>query len=195
MMPLEINWNTTKEIITNLSTLTSAVTTCFGCYIGFKGLSTWRKQLSGKANYSLAKKLMRATYRLNDQIKYRRFNYINFGPSIEKYNTRHPNIEFNEQKQKDKILKIKNKILTDLMEAKSLRWNHHQISDIEEYLAKTFIEFHMNDLKNQEIKREIKSDQSFIIEKYNFGDFFKEKNEDILLKKMEKLTSQYLPKK
>ena len=51
-----------KDIITIMSLILAG-------FVAIKGLQTWRQQLKGTANYELAKRLLKATYRLRDAIQ------------------------------------------------------------------------------------------------------------------------------
>jgi hypothetical protein len=50
-----------KDIILSLAALTGAI-------VAVRGLSAWKRQLSGKAEYGLAHRLLRATYRLREAV-------------------------------------------------------------------------------------------------------------------------------
>jgi len=52
-----------KDLITIISLTVAGV-------VAIKGLQTWRDQLKGTANYELAKRVLKATYRLRDALQY-----------------------------------------------------------------------------------------------------------------------------
>lgn len=57
-----IDWSLTKDIITIIGTIGALI-------IGSVGLSTWRRQLKGTAQYEVAKKAVLLTYRVRDAIQ------------------------------------------------------------------------------------------------------------------------------
>jgi hypothetical protein len=52
-----------RDIVTGAAAMTVAI-------VAVKGLSTWKRQLFGNANYELARRLLRATYKLREAIRY-----------------------------------------------------------------------------------------------------------------------------
>jgi hypothetical protein len=48
-------------------------------YVALRGLQTWRDQLKGTANYELAKRLLKATYKLRDALQGVRNPFISAG--------------------------------------------------------------------------------------------------------------------
>jgi len=61
-----------KDIVTILSALTAAI-------IAVLGLHTWKKQLKGKTEYELARKLLRAVYKVRDAIRLVRNAFMSAG--------------------------------------------------------------------------------------------------------------------
>lgn len=51
-----------KDIILCITALT-------GAWVAVRGLSAWKRQLSGKAEYELAQRLLKATYKLRESIR------------------------------------------------------------------------------------------------------------------------------
>jgi len=47
--------------------------------VAWKGLQTWKRQLLGNANYDLSRRLLRATYRLREAIRWVRNPYMSVG--------------------------------------------------------------------------------------------------------------------
>ena len=70
---LEINWKLFFDIL--VSTITS-VALLIGAVVAVIGLNTWKKQLKGNADYELARRVLRSTYKLRDAIKYVRNPFI-----------------------------------------------------------------------------------------------------------------------
>lgn len=54
------------SIIKDLCTIVSLI---IAAVVAIKGLQTWRHQLKGTAHYELAKRILKATYRLRDEIQ------------------------------------------------------------------------------------------------------------------------------
>ena len=60
--------NTIHEIVGDLGTLGGIVIPTFGIVLGFKGLNTWREQLHGSEEFKLARELLRAVFKVRDEI-------------------------------------------------------------------------------------------------------------------------------
>jgi hypothetical protein len=54
------------ETIKNIVTIGAS---CIAAYVALAGLSAWKKQLKGKAEYELAKRYLTAVYKLRDAVK------------------------------------------------------------------------------------------------------------------------------
>lgn len=52
-----------KDVLTTLAAITAAC-------VAVKGLSTWRRQLQGNAEYEQARRLLRATYEIREAVRY-----------------------------------------------------------------------------------------------------------------------------
>ena len=61
-----------KDIVISIAAATTA-------FVAYKGLEKWQKELSGKANFDTARSLIRATYKLRDEIEYARSPFIPAG--------------------------------------------------------------------------------------------------------------------
>lgn len=58
-----------KDVIISIAAATTA-------FVAYKGLERWQHELRGKANFDTARKLIRATYKLRDEISYARSPFI-----------------------------------------------------------------------------------------------------------------------
>ncbi len=58
-----------KDIVISVAAATTA-------FVAYKGLERWQKELKGKANFDTARSLIRATYKLRDEIDYSRSPFI-----------------------------------------------------------------------------------------------------------------------
>lgn len=62
----KVNWvgvvSLTKDVVLTLGA-------CLGGYIAWQGLSTWRRQLRGNAEYDLARRVLKTTYRVRYEIE------------------------------------------------------------------------------------------------------------------------------
>src|SRR3989304_91489 len=61
-----------KDIVTLISLAVAAL-------VAIKGLQTWRRQLKGTADYDLAKRLLKAAYRLRDALQAVRNPFMSSG--------------------------------------------------------------------------------------------------------------------
>ena len=57
------------EIITTLKDIVIAIAAAVGAWIAYQGLNTWNRQLKGSAEYELARRLLKCTYKLRDALK------------------------------------------------------------------------------------------------------------------------------
>jgi hypothetical protein len=60
-----IDWSLTVAFIKDIAT---ALAAAVGIYVALDGLSTWKKQLKGKTEYELARRLLKSVYKLRDAI-------------------------------------------------------------------------------------------------------------------------------
>ncbi len=70
---------TTPEVITTIKDIllgAAAVTTAIVAVIGLKN---WSRELRGRTEFEAARKLMRATYRVRDELQYSRAPFVTFG--------------------------------------------------------------------------------------------------------------------
>ena len=58
-----------EQIISVAKDITLAVAGIVGAIVAIRGLNTWNRQLKGGAEYELARRVLRATYRLRDSFK------------------------------------------------------------------------------------------------------------------------------
>lgn len=59
-----------------IENLTTAAAVIGGAFIAFAGLNAWKKQLRGQTDYDLARKLMKAVYRVRNEIELARDPFI-----------------------------------------------------------------------------------------------------------------------
>ena len=60
----------------------TAVATAMGVLVAFMGLDAWKKQLKGKTDYELARRLLKAAYKLRNALSYVRNPWIPLAESI-----------------------------------------------------------------------------------------------------------------
>lgn len=58
------------EIFSIIKDISLAGAACVTAYVAFTGLGKWQKELSGKANFDVARELAKSIYALRDQISY-----------------------------------------------------------------------------------------------------------------------------
>jgi hypothetical protein len=78
-----VTWNDVEKIsgvVKDLATGGAAVTAAI---IAVKGLKTWKRQLLGNTNYDLARRFLRATYKLREAIRYVRMPFMSAAEIIE----------------------------------------------------------------------------------------------------------------
>jgi hypothetical protein len=74
-----MNWlDAGQKVATGLAALTAA-------YVAAQGLRAWRVQLHGKTEYDLARRLLRAVFKVRDQIAYVRGPFVSAGEMVEAY--------------------------------------------------------------------------------------------------------------
>ncbi|OQY20711.1 MAG: hypothetical protein B6I35_10155, partial [Anaerolineaceae bacterium 4572_32.2] len=65
-----------KDVVTILAALVAAT-------VAIMGLRTWRKQLRGKTEYELARRLLRSVYRVRDAIRIVRNPFISSAETVQ----------------------------------------------------------------------------------------------------------------
>ena len=58
-----------KNVVMSVAASIGAVSAAIGAYVAARGLSTWRHQLAGNAEYELARRFLRAVYKVRDATK------------------------------------------------------------------------------------------------------------------------------
>jgi len=56
------------ELISVIKDITTAIVAIIGVGVAIAGLSTWRKQIKGKTEYDLARRLLKSIYKIRDSI-------------------------------------------------------------------------------------------------------------------------------
>jgi uncharacterized protein YeaO (DUF488 family) len=65
----DVDWEVTKDVFSVLGTVVSAIGVCAVFWIGWQGLTTWRKQLKGVGDHDLARKILIELYFYRESIK------------------------------------------------------------------------------------------------------------------------------
>lgn len=104
------------DIIQLIKDIVTIVATVAGAIIAGYGVDTWRKQLKGKTEYELARRLLKAVYKLREAIKIVRNPFI---PSGEVYQAL-----IDEGFSKEEIEKDETKILSRQDLVYKRRWEH-----------------------------------------------------------------------
>lgn len=66
----------TENLVQDISSIVTALATVAGVVLAVKGFSAWKDQLKGKTDYELARRYLRAVYRVRDAIKFVRNPFI-----------------------------------------------------------------------------------------------------------------------
>lgn len=77
------------EIITIIKDIFISIAAVTTAYVAYTGLEKWKKELNGKANFDTARALIRATYKLRDEIEYSRSPFIPVGEFPKDYDPIH----------------------------------------------------------------------------------------------------------
>jgi hypothetical protein len=64
------------ELFSIVKDIALAGAACITAYVAFTGLEKWQKELRGKANFDVARKLAKSVYMLRDQISYCRSPFV-----------------------------------------------------------------------------------------------------------------------
>ena len=73
---IALNCMTMTEFFSILKDLSLALAACVTAYVAFTGLEKWKKELRGKANFEVARALIKSIYKLRDEITYCRSPFI-----------------------------------------------------------------------------------------------------------------------
>lgn len=65
----EIDWGLTKDVFGVIGSVASLAGVAVATYVGFKGLSVWRRQLAGNTNHAMAIKVLVDIYRFREAIQ------------------------------------------------------------------------------------------------------------------------------
>jgi hypothetical protein len=65
-----IDWSSVKEYVVILKEITVALAALSAAIFAYLGLSTWRKELKGKAEYEKAKEVLKAVYKVREGFKH-----------------------------------------------------------------------------------------------------------------------------
>ncbi|MGK2849019.1 MAG: hypothetical protein ACSLEX_03050 [Minisyncoccota bacterium] len=65
-----------ENLIQAISNIVTVLATIAGIFLAIKGFSTWKDQLRGKTDYELARRYLRAIYKVRDAIKFVRNPFI-----------------------------------------------------------------------------------------------------------------------
>lgn len=66
----------TENLVQDISSIVTALATVAGVLLAIKGFSSWKDQLKGKTDYELARRYLRAIYKVRDAIKFVRNPFI-----------------------------------------------------------------------------------------------------------------------
>ncbi|WP_043319744.1 hypothetical protein [Microbulbifer sp. HZ11] len=86
----------TVEVVTLIKDIILAVAAATTAFIAYRGVARWQEELKGKASFETARSLIRATYKLRDEIDYCRSPFIPASEFPENYSPlgdRDPKIE------------------------------------------------------------------------------------------------------
>lgn len=83
---------TAPETIAAIKDLTLACAGAFTAWVASQGLGTWRRQLSGTADFDVARALAKHAYRVRDELQRCRSPWINGSEFGEEYHT-HPGLK------------------------------------------------------------------------------------------------------
>jgi len=157
-----------NEIIIMIKDIIIAIAAATTAIVAYKGLAKWQKELKGKANFETARLLIRATYKLRDEMRFCRSPFIPSSEFPEDYNP-----------LKKGTGEDKGKVYAHIY---GKRWEH---------VAKTIQEFDVHTLEAEalwgtEIREKTNqlrqctrnlsySIQAFIENEYSDGEYFKDK--------------------
>jgi hypothetical protein len=65
--------------VKNIPDIVTALAAGIGAVVAVVGLNAWKKQLKGKTDYELARRYLRAVYKIRDAIKFVRNPFISLG--------------------------------------------------------------------------------------------------------------------
>ncbi len=66
----------TENLVQDISSIITTLATIAGFLLAVKGFSAWKDQLKGKTDYELARRYLRAVYKVRDAIKFVRNPFI-----------------------------------------------------------------------------------------------------------------------
>ncbi|MCZ6908073.1 MAG: hypothetical protein O7G28_12365 [Deltaproteobacteria bacterium] len=108
-----------KDILMALSALTVAG-------VAVWGLNSWRRELKGRADYDLARRILRSGYKVRDAIAYFRIRWIDAsefpdgGPTIERLESGQTNLLFVYSNRWNKLMEAVREFLVDGLEVEVL---------------------------------------------------------------------------
>ena len=150
-----------KDIIISIAAATTAI-------VAYKGLAKWQKELKGKANFETARLLIRATYKLRDEMRFCRSPFIPSSEFPKDYNP-----------LKKGTAEDKGKVYADIY---GKRWEHVvkaiQEFDVHTLEAEALWGTEIREKTNQlrQCTRNLSSSiQAFIENEYSDGEYFKDK--------------------
>jgi hypothetical protein len=71
--------------IESFENVATGVAALVAAWVAWKGLQAWRVQLHGKTEYDLARRVLRAVFKVRDQIAFVRHPFVAVGETIEAY--------------------------------------------------------------------------------------------------------------
>jgi len=71
--------NNCQQYVTIIKDVITAGAALVAAYIGWQGLATWRKQLKGRTEYELARRLLSAIYKIRNYVSYFRNPFMSAG--------------------------------------------------------------------------------------------------------------------
>ncbi len=95
------------------------IVSIIGVYIATRGLQTWRHQLHGNTEYELARRLLRATFRVRDKIRMVRNPYMSSSEISQAVENEYPNEPDRKEDHADSTTAVYNSRWNQLREALS----------------------------------------------------------------------------
>jgi len=136
------------EIIKNLATI---IATIIASYVAITGLDAWRKQLKGKTDYELARRYLRAIYKIRESIKEVRNPFISIeeifialsesGLSEEEHSNSRKSNRAVYSKRWKKVMESKNELDIELLEAE-VSWGKNSTiisKDLNDLIRKLYV--------------------------------------------------------
>ena len=127
--------NNCQQYVTIIKDVITAGAALVAAYIGWQGLATWRKQLKGRTEYELARRLLSSIYKIRNYVSYFRNPFMSAGEIYQSMEREGIKAEFTD-KDYDKM---------DLLEVQS--------SELEQRLSRVIGEVNEGKVKWGEIRK------------------------------------------